>query len=206
MAKKKATAAPAEKPKKRSKMKILLIGGIGALVLIGGGIAGGVYATQTLGPSAPHEDPNRPKLVLRSEDGEASAPEGGESKEPAPKIGTVSVVSDTVHVDPRKYEVTYVPLDQAFTANLANGGIIQVGLSFATYYDHHVVENIKRQTVPIRSAALMVLAEQDPAYLSTSEGKKALQKQLTASANKVLRDKEGFGGIDNVYFTSLVIQ
>lgn len=206
MATKKAKAAPAEKPKKRSKLKMILFGGVGALVLIGGGIAGGVFASNSLSPSGPHEDPNRPKLVVRSEDGEASAPEGGGSKEPAPKIGTVSVVNDTVRVDPRKFEVTYVPLDQPFTANLANGGIIQVGLSFATYYDHHVVENIKRQTVPIRSAALMVLAEQDPAYLSTSEGKKALQKQLTAAANKVLRDKEGFGGIDNVYFTSLVIQ
>jgi flagellar FliL protein len=208
MAAKKAKAAPAEQPKKkRSKLKILLFGGIGALVLIGGGIAGGVYATQSLSPSGAHEDANRPKLVARSDDGGSSAPaEGGESKEPAPKIGTVSVINDTVRVDPRKFEVTYVPLDQAFTANLANGGIIQVGLSFATYYDHHVVENIKRQTVPIRSAALMVLAEQDPAYLSTAEGKKALQKQLTAAANKVLREKEGFGGIDNVYFTSLVIQ
>ena len=33
-----------------------------------------------------------------------------------------------------------------------------------------------------------------------------LQRQLTAAINDVLRDKEGFGGIDNVYFTSLVIQ
>lgn len=204
---KKPAAPPAAEPKKRGKLKIVLFAGIGALVLIGGGVGAGVYASHRLLPSGPSEDPNRPKLVERSESPEpAASSEAGDNKEPAPKIGTIAVTNDSVAVDPRKFEVTYVPLDQPFTANLANGGIIQVGLSFATYYDHHVVENIKRQTVPIRSAALMVLAEQDPQVLSTGEGKRALQRQLTAAVNTVLREKEGFGGIDNIYFTSLVIQ
>jgi flagellar FliL protein len=204
--KKPAAAMPAE-PRKRGKFKIVLLTLTGATLLIGGGVGVGVYASHGLLAAGATEDPSRPKLVERSDNGDVSAsPEGGESKEPAPKFGTVSVTSDRVAVDPRKFEVTYVPLDQPFTANLANGGIIQVGLSFATYYDHRVVENIKRQTVPIRSAALMVLAEQDPAVLSTNRGKQALQQQLTAATNKVLRDKEGFGGVDNIYFTSLVIQ
>lgn len=204
---KKPAAPGAAEPKKRGKLKIVFFAGIGAILLIGGGVGAGVYASHAFSLGGPVEDPNRPKLVERSKSSEpAASGEGGENKEPAPKIGTVSVTSDTVAVDPRKFEVTYVPLDQPFTANLANGGIIQVGLSFATYYDHHVVENIKRQTVPIRSAALMVLAEQDPAVLSTGQGKKALQRELTAAANEVLREKEGFGGIDNIYFTSLVIQ
>lgn len=184
---------------------LVALGGVG--VLIGGGVGAGVYASRILAPAGHQEDPSRPKLVERNEDGvPAPSGNGGESKEPAPKIGTVSVTSDSVAVDPRKFEVTYVPLDQPFTANLVNGGIIQLGLSFATYYDHRVVENIKRQTVPIRSAALMVLAEQDPTILSTSRGKQSLQRQLTAATNNVLREKEGFGGVDNIYFTSLVIQ
>lgn len=207
MSTKKPAAGPPAEPKKRGKLKIALLTLTGAALLIGGGVGAGVYASHALLQAGPAEDPSRPKLVQRSENGDISAsPEGGESKEPAPKFGTVSVTNDRVTVDPRKFEVTYVPLDQPFTANLANGGIIQVGLSFATYYDHRVVENIKRQTVPIRSAALMVLAEQDPAVLSTSRGKQALQQQLTAATNKVLREKEGFGGVDNIYFTSLVIQ
>lgn len=203
----KKAAATAE-PKKRSKLKVIVFGGVGSLLLLGGGIGAGVYASHRLSPSTSLiDDPNRPKLVQRTAGAETpNEGEGGENKEPAPKVGTVSVASDAVKVDPKKFDVTYVPLDQPFTANLANGGIIQVGLSFSTYYDHRVVENIKRQTVPIRSAALMVLSEEDPAVLSTSNGKQALQRQLTAAANNVLREKEGFGGIDNVYFTSLVIQ
>lgn len=199
-------AVPAAPSKKTGKAKVVLLATIGALLLVGGGIGAGVYASRFLAGARSIEDPNRPKLVVRSETAQPSGePEGGQ-KEPAPKIGTVSVTSDTVKVDPRRFEVTYVPLEQPFTANLANGGIIQVGLSFSTYYDHRVVENIKRQTVPIRSAALTILAEEDPAVLATSEGKQLLQRQLTSAVNNVLREKEGFGGVDNVYFTSLVIE
>ena len=158
-------------------------------------------------PTGEPEDPNRPKLVERSEtEASASSGEGSEGDAPPRKEGTVSVASDKVVVDPKRFDVTYIPLDQPFTANLANGGIIQVGLSVATYYDYRVVENVKRQTVPIRSAALLALSQEDPDVLSTPAGKAALQRSLTQAVNQVLRDKEGFGGIDNVYFTSLVIQ
>src|SRR3546814_237511 len=79
-------------------------------------------------------------------------------------------------------------------------------ISLSTYYDGRMIGNVQRQMTPIRSAVLMVLAEQDPALISTSHGKQQLQRQITAAINQVLRDKEGFGGVDNVYFTSMVIQ
>jgi flagellar protein FliL len=68
------------------------------------------------------------------------------------------------------------------------------------------VQNIQRQNVPIRSAVLMVLSQQDAAVLSTPHGKQLLQRDLTTAINQVLREKEGFGGIENVYFSNLVIQ
>lgn len=197
-------ADTADAPPKKSKLKTLLVVGGGALALLGAGVGAGFVFSSSLAHEGPSEDPNRPKLVERGN--EPSGGGEGEDKAPVVKVGSVSVASDKVAVDPRKYEVTYIPLEQPFTANLANGGIVQVGLSFATYYDHRVVENVERQTVPIRSAALMVLSEQDPAVISTPAGKQMLQRQLTDATNLVLRQKEGFGGIDNVYFTSLVVQ
>jgi len=191
-------------PKKKGKLKKLLVIGVGAIALIGAGAGAGIYFGALSAHEAKPED-HYPKLVLRSKD-EAPAAEGGEG-EAAPKVGTVSVPNDRYKVDPRKYEITYYPITEAFTTNLADGsGFLQVGISLSTFYDGKVINNIKRQAVPIRSVVLMVLAEQDPALLSTSQGKQRLQRQLTAAINDVLRDKEGFGGIDNVYFTSLVIQ
>jgi flagellar protein FliL len=198
-------AKPEEKPK-TGKMKKLLLIGITSLILLGAGVGGGLYAAGKIGGAVKHEDPNRPKLVERGEE-VSEAAEGEEGKAAALKIGTVSVKSDQAIVDPKKYEVTYFPLDQSFTANLADGaGFVQIGLSISTYYDGKVISNIKREIVPIRSAILMVLSEQDAAVLSTPQGKQILQKRLTRAINIVLREKEGFGGIDNVYFTNLVIQ
>ncbi|APZ98616.1 flagellar basal body-associated protein FliL [Sphingopyxis sp. QXT-31] len=193
-------------PKKGGKMKKLLMIAVGAAVLIGAGAGAGMYFGVGMAKTAPKPEDFYPKLVVRREDEEEPAAEGKKEDAP-PKVGTVSVPNDKFKVDPRKYEITYYPIEQSFTTNLADGsGFLQVGISLSTYYDGKVIANIKRQDVPIRSAVLMVLAEQDPALLSTTHGKQSLQRQLTGAINGVLRDKEGFGGIDNVYFTNMVIQ
>lgn len=193
--------------KKPGKMKKIIMVGGGGVALLAAGIGGGAYFSGSFA-AGEKEDPNKPKLVVRSEEPEEeSSGEGGEAKEPVAKVGTVSVPNDRFRVDPRKYEATYFTLDQAFTSNLADGnGFVQVGLSLSTYYDSKVINNIKRQMVPVRSAILLVLSQQDAAHLSTPEGKAALQKSITDAINEVLRQKEGFGGVDNVYFTNLVIQ
>jgi flagellar protein FliL len=196
----------AEEPTPKGGMKKKLMIAVGALSLLGGSAGAGAYF---LAPMSDHEkeaDSNNPKLVERGSK-PAEAVEGGDDKDVPLKTGTVAVANDRFKVDPKKYEITYYPLEQSFTANLADGsGFVQIGISLATYYDGTIINNIKRQTVPIRSAVLMVLSEQDPIVLSTAEGKLALQTQLTKSINTVLRDKEGFGGIDSVYFSNLVIQ
>jgi flagellar protein FliL len=200
------TKIPAEAGAKPKKRKTLLLIGLGAVLLAGGSAGAAVYLTGGITGKHEPEDPHRPKLVERSEEPEAPAAEGEEAGAVL-KEGTIAVKNDRVPVDPKKYEVTYVGLEQSFTANLADGaGFVQLGLSLATYYDGKVVQNIQRQGVPIRSAVLMVLSQQDAAVLSTPQGKQLLQRDLTAAINQVLREKEGFGGIDNVYFSNLVIQ
>jgi flagellar protein FliL len=200
----------ATKPKTGKMKKLILIGG-GGLTLVGGGIGAGFYASGAglTGSVVSHEDHNQPKLVERNNEeasGEAGTEEG-EGKEAAPKIGTVSVRSDHEVIDPKKFEVTYFPIEQSFTANLADGsGFVQVGVSLATYFDSRLIANLKRQSVPIRSAILLVLSDQESAVLSTPQGKQLLQKLLKEAINNVLRQHEGFGGVDNVYFTNLVIQ
>ena len=196
-----------EKKPKGGKSKLLLIGLPLVLLLGAGGAAGGYYMASGGTEHAAEPENDFPKLVKRSEE-EAAPAEGGHGGDAAaPREGTVSVDNDRFKPDPRKYSVAYVPLKENFTANLANGGgFIQITINLATYYDDTVIHNIERQQVPIRSAVLMILAEQDIAELQTSSGKSMLQKKLTEGINNVLRAKEGFGGIDNVYFSNFVVQ
>ncbi|WP_422343567.1 flagellar basal body-associated FliL family protein [Parasphingorhabdus sp.] len=105
------------------------------------------------------------------------------------------------------FKITYYPIDGPFTSNLKNSNdFVQVSISIATYYDERVLENIKAHETPIRSAILMALAEQDTESLNTQNGKKQLQGILTKVINKVLKEKTGFGGVNNIYFTSFVVQ
>lgn len=205
MSKKTEKKEPQEEKPKSGFKKLLMIS-VSSLTLVGTGVGGGFYYSNIMAESGPKQDPNRPKLVKR---GDNPPPEeaGDDDKEAPLKEGSVYVESEHIEVDPAKYEVTYYKLPQNFTANLGEGAnFVQLGVSLATYYDGKVIMNIKRQMVPLRSAILLVLSEQSPEELATSSGKKKLQKKLTDAINEVLRQKEGFGGIDDVYFTNLVIQ
>jgi flagellar FliL protein len=52
----------------------------------------------------------------------------------------------------------------------------------------------------------MTLTEQDPTVIGTLQGKQALKQALKNAINEALTIREGFGGIDDVYFTSFVTQ
>jgi flagellar FliL protein len=58
----------------------------------------------------------------------------------------------------------------------------------------------------IRSQVLMMLAQQPVEALSSPDGKKALQGKIRTIINDILKQKTGYGGVDNVYFTNFVIQ
>ncbi len=186
-------AAPAPKKKGKKKLIILVVGG---LVLVGGGVAGGMFAAgMGIGGAhaGPKLDPEKPKLVVRS--GEEGNP-GDDFRE----IGSFQP-------DPRRYKPSYYDMAQNFTSNLRDtDGIAQVALSVSTFYDSKVLDNFKDNEQPIRSAVLATLANQDAFVLETPEGKVQLQGRLKDAINKVLVDKTGYGGIDNVYFTNFIVQ
>ena len=185
-----AAADDTAPPKKAGKLKKLMIIGGGVLLAGGGGAAAAVYTGAFgLGAKAPaEEDPDQPKLLLRA-GGEVAAPKGA------------------VKLDPAKYKATYYTLEQNFMSNLRDSdAFAQVSLGVSTFYDHHVIDNLKENEMPVRSAVLLVLADQDPFAIATPQGKRHLQRDLKLAINDVLKQKAGFGGVDDVYFTSFIIQ
>lgn len=202
----------AGKKKKGGKSKnLLLIVGLVAL-LGGGGAAGGFYAAGMLGghEKGPHEDPNRPQLVLKGENPEeianswaAKAKASGESYNP----GTGKGIDLPAPGDPSRYEATYFQIEAPFTSNMKDSdAFAQMSFAVSTYYDHRVIQAMQTHQMAIRSAILMLLADQDEITLATPQGKEQLQGRVKKIINDVLKQKTGFGGIDNVYFTNFVIQ
>ena len=83
---------------------------------------------------------------------------------------------------------------------------VQVGVAISTPYDSRVIENLKTHELAVRSAILLSLGETSEEEVFSADGKTRLQKRLAAAINAVLKEKEGFGGIDNVYFTNFIVQ
>lgn len=183
-----------KKPKKGGKLKKLMIPLIAIIVLGGGGAAGGYFAAGALGGSHEAEDPNAPKLVMKDGSHVSAGSIGAHGAE-AKKLPT------------HNFKVTYYPIEQPFTSNLhGGGGFAQVALAVSTYYDEKVTEALTEHDIAVRSAVLMTLAEADAEELETTPGKEKLKIALKNVINRTLEEKTGFGGIDDVYFTSFVVQ
>jgi flagellar FliL protein len=187
-----AAAAPeAAAPKKKKGKKLILI--LALLTLVGGGTGAGVYFSGLLSPAAekgaePAKD--LPKLLPK---GSKPKPEGEAEKSSSG--------------DAPKYESSYFQIEKEFTSNLRDSShLIQIGLAVSTPYDEKVIEHLKAHELAVRSAVLMALTDTDEETIFTADGKKDLQRRLVKAINAVLQEKEGFGGVGNVYFTNFIVQ
>lgn len=201
----------AKKKKGGMKMLVLLV----VAMLVGGaGAAGGLYAAGFFAPkdSGPREDPGKPVLVLAGESAEdvAKAHGGGQGHggtHAAPGGHAGKGVDLPAPANPAVYQATYFQLQMPFTSNMTDtDAFAQISIAVSTYYDMRVIEAVKTHEMAIRSQVLMMLAQQPEAMLSTPEGKRALQAKIRTVVNDILKQKTGYGGIDNVYFTNFVIQ
>jgi flagellar FliL protein len=186
--------------KKKGKGKLVLM--LGALGVAGGG-AGGAYALGYIGGGAgtATAEAEGPKLVPKTEQKRGG---GGEGKEGEAKGGGKAPPSGS---GGDKYASNYYALDKDFTSNLQDSvHYVQVGLAVSTPYDDTVIENVKTNEIAVRSAVLMALGDATEDEVFSSDGKKKLAARLTAAINATLKQKEGFGGISNVYFTNFVVQ
>ncbi len=197
-----------EAPKKKGKLGKLLVLGVGLAVLVGGGVGAGLYAASAGlvggGDHAEAEGKLKPKLVMKSDQkrgGEGGAeggdaPESGHEGKPTPEVA-----------GGEKYASNYYAMEKEFTSNLQNSvHFIQVGVAVSTPYDDTVIERLKTNDIAVRSAILMTLSDTSEEQVFDTAGKKLLQRKLARAINETLEQKEGFGGVSNVYFTNFVVQ
>lgn len=190
-------STPDPKPKKKGGfIKAALFG----LVLLGAG-GGGTYAAVAsgmIGKPAQTEEDRQPELVLKGAKDPFPYAADGKDKD------KVEIVHGT---GGSKYRTAYFNFDDEFTSNLAGGtALIQISVAASTHHDGRVLMWLHEHETALRSRILVELASTDEAELMGVSGKEQLQARLAAGINEVLEEREGFGGIANVYFRSLIIQ
>lgn len=109
-----------------------------------------------------------------------------------------------VEVAPPKDPV-FMPLD-AFTVNLADGdSVMQIEITLQVA-DQEQVAAIQLQMPRVRSRMLSLLASKLPENLSAVEDKKKLADEVKAEINKPFHEKGKPQKVEDVLFTSLIIQ
>jgi len=83
---------------------------------------------------------------------------------------------------------------------------VQLSLGLSTQYDKAVIENAQKHEVAIRGEILAVLADQSEADMVGIANRRKLQDLFKDTINKVLTERAGFGGIESVFITALVLQ
>lgn len=192
-----------EKPKKQKKgggmmMKVVMavgllaVGGGGVFGLVAAGIIGGGHTEEV-------KKDNNPKLVRKGEE-DPYAPKAKEGE-------GEGAAADVEGEGGSEFRTVYYNFAEDFTSNLKNtDALLQVNISASTRRDYRVVMWMKKHELAIRSALLIAIADTPEEDVISPEGKARLQKRLTAAINKVLTETEGFGGVDNVYFKTFIVQ
>jgi flagellar FliL protein len=185
--------------------KGLVIKMLMATTLLGAG-GGGAFALMRSGMIGDHggghaKEDNNPKLIRKGEEDPFAPKASGEGKEGGDEM------LDVMGEGGSPYRTAYFIFPDDFTSNLKDSAaMVQVSLAASTRRDGRVLLWMKKHELAIRSSMLAVLADTPEDDVYSLPGKERMQKRLTAAINGVLTEREGFGGVDNVYFKTFLVQ
>ena len=165
-------------PKKKLPLKLIII--IAVVVLVGGGVAGFFM----MGDKSTED---------------ATVSESGEKAEAEESDAEESVALG---------EAYYFSLDPPFIVNFSGKSrarFLQVSIEGMTR-DATVKEDITKHFPQVRNNLVLLLSSKTHDELNTADGKAKLRKQVLREIQKVLEAETGKEGIEDVYFTSFVMQ
>ncbi|MCX7259388.1 MAG: flagellar basal body-associated FliL family protein [Burkholderiales bacterium] len=118
--------------------------------------------------------------------------------------GPDKVTKDSVNT---RFENTYLQIDKEFMTNLtASKKVMVVQIAVMTHYDNRVFDNVKKHEFAIRSGILDVMRQTTEAEASRPDFRSELSAKIKVVMNDILKKYEDFGGIEDVFFTSFVMQ
>ena len=177
-------------------VKKLAIFGGGGLLLIVIGLGAGylIFGSSQPDPSEEIEEIIERKMQER-EAAEAEADNATPSKQS----------KDTPEEE--VFETIYHEFPGTFTTNLAGSRkMLQVGVGVSTQYDDTVMMNVEAHQLALRSVILGVISDFSEDDVKGASGREKLAAALRDGINGKLEALENFGGIEEVHFTSFVLQ
>ena len=106
-----------------------------------------------------------------------------------------------------RFEKNYFQVEKELMTNITGSKkVMVVQIAIMTHYDSRVFDNIKKHEFALRSAMLDIMRQTTEAEASKPEFRKELAVKLKDIMNALLEEYEDFGGVEEVMFTSFVMQ
>lgn len=199
--------------KKGGLLKYILFG-LGGVVLLGVGLGIGIF----MGGSETDPSSEISQIIEKKENPDADEETENTAEEIVEECSEEEKDEEgNCPVGPKKipklvpeeelFATTYYEFPGNFTTNLKGSKkFLQISLGVSTQYDEAVMVNVESHQLALRSEILGVMSEFTMEDLAGREGKGQLAVSLKDAINGILEGVEGFGGVENVHFTSFVLQ
>jgi flagellar FliL protein len=190
-----APAAEGEvKPKKKKPILLILVIVLSLIILIGGSVFGTLFMSgyfDRKSEAAAHDKVD--ELEKAAENAQTAAAGPSKMKKES---------SETT-----RFENTYLQIDKEFMTNITGSKkVMVVQIAVMTHYDSRVFDNVKKHEFAVRSAVLDVMRQSTEADIAKPEFRTELAAKIKTVMNAMLMKYEDFGGIEDVFFTSFVMQ
>ena len=184
--------AGTEEPKKKKPILLILGIAVGAIVLLVGVAFGTLYF------SGYYEKKAELAAMDKLEELEAAATK---AKDEAPAKLKKEAPEAT------RFEKNYFQVEKELMTNITGSKkVMVVQIAIMTHYDSRVFDNIKKHEFALRSAMLDLMRQTTEAEANKPEFRKELAVKLKDIMNSLLEEYEDFGGVEEVMFTSFVMQ
>jgi len=183
-----------EKKSKGGLIKIILLV-VGSIMLVATGLGVGYFV---FGSSQPDPSEEIESIIERKMEEAEAAKSASDNASPK------KVSKETPEQE--NFVTIYYEFPGTFTTNLRGSRkMLQVGIGVSTQYDDTVMVNVEAHELALRSTVLGILSEFSEEDVQGTNGKAALASALKEGINSKLTLLENFGGVQEVLFTSFVL-
>ena len=174
-------------------MKLVIVGAVALFVAVLGAQVAAPLLTQVISGKGAHQAT-----------GDKAADEEQAADEPADEEKPIELAAAE-----KAEPALYVPLDPPFVVSFegANGETRFVQLTLqAMARNEKTIDAVKQHAPAIRNSFLFLISGYKVEELATLKGKEKLRAEMLVAANEIMEKNTGSAGIEELYFTSLVIQ
>lgn len=190
-----------EEPKKKGGIVKILIFVLLGILLIGITVGATLFMTGFFDPKPVAVD-EAGNVIEQLEEGGEVAAAGDGTGAPAELKKKAKDLPES-----QQFDQTYAQLEEEFTVNLAESKkFVLFSLGYMTHYDERIVEAVTKHEMALRSAILMEASTYTEDEVITVAAKRKMTNNIRDIMNEVLENYEGFGGVEEVYFTKFVMQ